>query len=487
MSKGEEICLDKNMMPTFKFKNMLEVTKTFSHPADDDLNDLAINMALPRERKNSKIPAGYTYLAQFVDHDISLDSASDRFPWQNGIVIDNIVNKRNPTFDLETIYGIDAAPNGKGVVRANLLEPDSPFLKLGDTGFDINTKIQKSLKNDLSRQPSGMAILVDKRNDENLLVAQTHVAFIKFHNAIASKLAGNDPIERFNEARLRTIRYYQHIILDDLLPQIVKDEVLNKVKAAPYTFYNPKNSNMSMPLEFSLAAFRMGHSMIRNRYNLNSIQGSTRLNALQTFTGRGGMLGKKVLPSDWVIDWNLFYDIDNSKSRNEFNFALKINTQISSALGKFGPLFNFERMFSIPALDLYRGRLFQLPPGQIIERAFTGKEPALQPDAIVDLLPERLKTILHDKTPLWFYILAEAEREAELNEEATTLGDIGSLIVAETIIALLLESEPSILKNPLTKEEKEFIGVKDDGKLGMPEMLKFIESENPGFLNPVAA
>jgi hypothetical protein len=475
------------MMPNYGFKKMLDVTKTFSHPVDDDLNDLAKNMALPRERENSKIPAGYTYLAQFVDHDISLDSASDKFPWQSGIALNSIFNKRNPTFDLETIYGIDAAPNGNTVVRADLLEPDSPFLKIGKTSFDIASKIQKTLENDLPRRPNRMAVLVDKRNDENLLVAQTHVAFIKFHNAIASKLEGSDPIERFEEARRLTIRYYQHIVVNDLLPQIVKDDVLNKVKAAPNTFYNPKNNNMFMPLEFSLAAFRMGHSMIRNKYNLNSVQGSTRLNSLQTFTGRGGMMGKNALPSDWVIDWNLFYDIDNSQQRDEFNFALKINTQISSALGNFGPSIGFNRMFSVPALDLYRGRLFELPPGQMIEQEFTGKEPALHSDLIAGLLPEGLKTVLHDKTPLWFYILAEAEREAELNEEATTLGSIGSLIVAETLIALILESEPSILKASLTKGEKEFIGVKDDGKLGMPEMLKFIESENPGFLNPVEA
>ncbi|HEV7642779.1 MAG TPA: hypothetical protein VGO50_02450 [Pyrinomonadaceae bacterium] len=175
-----------------------------SASSDRDLDLLSQFMC---EEKNivarpNLLPAGYTYLAQFIDHDIALDSDRDSFP---GGTIDpsTISNLRSPFFDLETIYGIDKPPQPGEVVRKDLLKTPS-LLKRDDTRIDT---ITDRFPNDLPRYPnSPVAAIVDNRNDAILPVAQTQVAFIKFHNAIAASLGGDDNTARFDKAREIAIR-----------------------------------------------------------------------------------------------------------------------------------------------------------------------------------------------------------------------------------------------------------------------------------------
>lgn len=454
-------------------------------PTDADFDRLATFMTQsPITKLSETIPAGYTYLAQFIDHDISLDSEARTPPWKP-IDLSTVFNKRNPTFDLETIYGVDAPPASSKVVRADLLKTKS-LLKLGWTVQTL--KVPKSFENDLPRIIPNSAIrrplaeIVDERNDENLLVAQTQVAFLRFHNAIANKLGGADSTPRFNEARRRTIRYYQHIIWEDLLPKIVKKEVLDAIKNGDFRFLRSEMNEVFVPAEFAIAAYRMGHSLIRNSYVLNKAEGLQHLSMLFAFTGRGNDLMRGHLPSEWIINWNWFYDIDGSKDKfeNEFNFAAKIETGMADALGKLRTL-GTARERNLAAFDLYRGRLFHLSSGQAFADALGVNR---VPDSdIAGLLPAQLQDVFSRTTPLWFYLLAEAEK----NEDGETSGEAGSHIVAETFFRLLQKTEFSILEAPLSAEEKSFADVANNGKFGMPQMLQFIENNEPGFLNPVEA
>jgi ribosomal protein L14 len=483
----------------FGYDKMLEVETEF-YPSDNKLDQLAEFMAI----EPKKIPAGYTYLGQFIDHDIALDSATvERIPPWDLIPSSSISNKRTPFFNLETIYGFEIPTNPKEPARDKLLKDGSQsFLKLGDTVPDT---IKDSFPNDLPRESnSPKAVIVDARNDENLAVAQTQVAFIKFHNAVVKDLIENhgrgDTKDTFEAAREIVIRHYQWIILKDFLPRIIKKSVLNDVLTEGNKFYFPTRKNVFMPLEFSVAAYRTGHSMIRNSYNWNHLfnddpgaapdepssvhLGTATLAELRTFTGSGGMEGKNQLPSDWLINWNLFYNIDNSigLKKQKFNFASEINTKIASLLGFLNPeLITFKREFSLPALDLYRTRAMSLPTGQAVAEIILGtKERILKPEQLVNLLPENLKYKFSKETPLWFYLLAEAEIE----EGGRRLGEVGSRIVAETFVALLKLSRPSILTEDFQPNPS--LGA-EGGEFGMPQMLKFIRDSNKGFdeLNPI--
>lgn len=472
----------KTLKFDYGYSEMLALRTPFE-PAGGDLDDLAEFMTTPQRR----IPAGFTYLSQFIDHDISLDSKTGEFPWGT-IIAATIYNERTPFFDLETIYGKDVPASQGNISRTNLLKTNS-LLKLDNTVADTVAGV---FENDLPRTPgTSAAQIVDKRNDENLAVAQMQVAFIKFHNAVAAYLGGGDTTARFTETREIVIRHYQWIVLNDFLPRFIKNCVLQDVLKNGNKFYLPKPDDIFMPLEFSVAAFRAGHSMVRDSYHWNRLfnnEGNNfraTLAELRTFTGTGGMMGKHNLPSDWLINWNLFFDIDDSinRQKNQFNFAEPINTKIAGSLGRLNSnVINFDRRFSLPALDLYRTRALSLPSGQLVaEKILEGtSHKPLQPEQISDLLPENLKSVFAEETPLWFYLLAEAE----IKENGQTLGEVGSRIVAETFIKLIELSSPSILQGnwQLGKELPT-----PTGKFGMAEMLKFIADRNQQFdeLNPI--
>lgn len=444
---------------------------------------------------NSKIPAGYTYLGQLIAHDISRDSLSDRnkpahHPWGE-IDASAIRNFRQPVFDLETLYALEEKSEVSDFTRQDLIDPENPAcLKLGETkgaGLSADEQIRKNFPNDLPRvEGSVKAKIFDSRNDENLLVAQTQVAFMKFHNAIVKHLEEKGENPTFERAREITIRHYQYIILTDYLPRIVKKTVLAEVEAKVRAgeagkFYNPTENDMYLPLEFTVAAFRLGHAMVRSEYNWNKVfsNGDANLEQMFNFTGGGRMGGtdRKALPTFWIVDWNLFYEI-NGNTGQKFNFAKKIGTKISAALNFLPAVFN-PKANSLATLDLYRSRALGLPTGQAVAREIAGEDKILKADDLKPLLPPALHDIFAEKTPLWFYLLAEAEIETG----GETLGEVGSRLVAETFLRLLKISPFSILETePATGDD--FLVNKT---FGMPEMLKFIASKEKEFdeINPL--
>lgn len=465
-------------------------------PPDQPLTDLAKFMTSRPDTSDAEIPAGYTYLSQFIAHDISLDSERKTPPWGT-INSSAAVNLRIPFLDLETIYGFERSANAEEPSRGDLLATRAR-LRLGETEGETTGGVTARFSNDLPRpEGSSKAVIVDQRNDENLAIAQTQVSFIKFHNAIVEHLGGADTLAVFEKARRLAIRHYQWIVLNDFLPRIVKKSVLDDVLKYPNKFYFLNPAKPHLPVEFAFAAFRLGHSMVRNSYQWNRIfnnEGSNpraTLDQLAAFTNRGDGLGKhKKLPSAWLIDWNRFYDIDNSSNslKDKFNFAKKIDTTVAPLLGFLPPRepgFNMKK--SLPAIDLYRNRAWELPTGQAIARKMREKIPVevLEPQKIELLLPENLKKVFSAETPLWFYILAEAEIEAAQNGESQkTLGDVGSRIIAETFVELIKLSPYSILIDEM-QTDKEFLGAK--AVFGMPELLKFIASKNNRYdeLNPI--
>ena len=142
-------------------------------------------------------------------------------------------------------------------------------------GKNINVDfggVTGNFRNDLPRSPEGFALIGDHRNDENLLVAQTHLAFLKFHNKVCDLIAGSPtpPADIFAEARQTVTWHYQWMVLHDFVERLTEPGIVARILNDGRKFYRFKKTPY-MPVEFSAAAYRLGHSMVRQIYSHNRV------------------------------------------------------------------------------------------------------------------------------------------------------------------------------------------------------------------------
>lgn len=384
-------------------------------PSADHLTTLGEALEDDGSGDSSKIPAIYTYFGQFTDHDITFDIT----PLSTNI--DNASSRRNfrdPTLALDSVYGAGPEAN--------------PYLYQRDNGKFVIGETSGGSPNDLPRLSNRLAVTGDPRNDENLLVAQVHLAFMKAHNRIYDSIdAGTGTTQStFELAHESLAWHYQWIVVNDFLAKVLDEEVLQQSVLYGPQYFDVENP--SMPIEFSVAAYRFGHTMVRENYDFNAKFENSTLFQLFSFTGGGG---NAPIPDSWIIDWPRF------TTPNEMNFARKLDPYIST------PLTAIPRLEpgNLAVRNLLRGRALGLPSGQDVAGLLgitpltdvqlrTGPESAAVSDAGFDV-----------RSPLWYYIL----KEAEMVGEGERLGPVGSTIVAETFVGLLLSDKNSYLtKNP---------------------------------------
>lgn len=420
---------------------------------EEGLRKLADSMMAPPDearKSESDVDAGYTYFGQFIDHDLTLDLSPVENPSSDA---QTIANFRMPFLDLDQVYG--GGPNL------------SPFLyervtKKEDRGCErfLIGKTTGGLAqyNDLPRNPEGMALTGDPRQDENLVLAQLHVAFLKLHNVVigdegmlTSSAHYRRPGESdFAAARRAVAWHYQWLVRNDYLSKILHPDVFKELPALEQAKLAAKTT-FQIPIEFSAAAFRFGHSMVRDEYMFNGTQdaahgGSVHLQDL--FDQTGATDGFLALPTDWVIDWHRFFGTGSSSNK-----AQKIDTEISNGLYYLG--IKTTRQFSVsstpanadaalPARTLLRGARMRLPTGQMVADALKVKR--LETNQI--LAGENVKLLMkydfHTNTPLWFYILKESEVN-NYQKPYDRLGRVGSWIIADTMIGALAADPRSYL------------------------------------------
>ena len=421
---------------------------------------------------NKKIPAGFTYLGQFVDHDITLDLTSFGEKEADPTAIENF---RTPALDLDSIYGL--GPDGSRQLYARNpgdfsgKTPGPKFL-LGNT--NPTDDAPDPFPNDLPRNPEGFALIGDHRNDENLLVAQTHLAMLKFHNKVCDQLiaAGKPAGTIFKEARQIVTWHYQWMVLHDLVERITEKGIVAKILEEGRRFYRFKKTPY-MPVEFSAAAYRLGHSMVRETYSHNRLQ-ETGFDLLFMFTGLSGAIGLPggfpLLPSNWIIDWRRFHEVAPNPEDVPLNPSRKIDPSISPQLydlpGGGG---------SLPFRNLKRGVLLGLPSGQTVANAMQIKNP-LTPDEIATGPDGAIakKHGLHQRTPLWYYILKEAEQRGN----GEKLGPVGATIVAEVFVGLVHGDHGSYLWLK-GKNWKPTLPSKNPGEFTMADLLRFVGDISP--------
>jgi hypothetical protein len=487
-------------------------------PDDQDLIDLAASMiendvdldedeTVPSD--NARVPAGFTYLGQFIDHDLTFDPTSKL---QRDNDPDGLRNFRTPRFDLDSLYG--RGPD------------DSPFQYEADgIRFLIDTR---GGEKDLPRNSIGVALIGDPRNDENLIVSQLHLAFLKYHNQVVAELARNPGGgSLFEDARTLVRWHYQWVVLHDFLERIVGQEVIDDIlKAEPYRvigrnagpsyrlkadlkFFDWKQQPF-MPVEFSGAAYRFGHSMVRRDYALNAATAAEGQEVVifdpahPNDPNANDLRGFRPRPPNRQIEWFRFFRFPGKEK--EVQPARAIDTLLVFPLGGL-PTSVARNPSSLPARNLLRGKALGLPSGQAVACAMGISErlivrsdntehrlqvgsgyklPNGKPDpSVPPVSPKKahLEQVFGQETPLWYYIL----KEAELIGKGETLGPVGGRIVAEVFIGILMGDSLSFLNvAPHWRPKAGQFGCPADGKFTMADLLRHVQEVTAGKLQRTA-
>jgi len=440
-------------------------------------DDTASTSALQEARENRSIPSGYTYFGQFITHDLTFDPASS-FQRQNDP--NALQNFRTPRFDLDSVYG--GGPDQQPYLYRSGADP-APHPRYGFDQRGITLLLGGDGGGDLPRNGEGRALIADPRNDEHLIISQLHVAFLNFHNRLVEQLHSERGLTGrplFEEAQRLARWHYQWVVLHDYLPRILGAGASGSaamlgdlLRIEPFAgggttgvtlrsglrFYSWRKSPY-IPVEFSAAAFRFGHSMVRPSYFINdAVRGARAGRKIPLFGADPDPLatlgGNRPLPRGWEVDWKYFFELEPGSPPQ---WAYKFSPSLAASLG------NLAGMPEAPSLalrDLLRGDSLGLPSGQSVARAM-----GMTPLSDADLgLSARGCPELADNAPLWFYIL----REAELLGGARALGPVGGRICGEVLVGLMLGDPASFLNiDPLWAPTLAVAG-----RFGMAELLAF--------------
>ncbi|SMD20857.1 peroxidase family protein [Lentzea albidocapillata] len=475
------------------------------------------------------VPAGFTYLGQFVDHDLTMDRTESQLG--QDVNLDELTQGRSPALDLDSVYGRGPRDKDDQVFYAQ----DGVKLKVGTTtpvpfpdegtnvpfeGFDLPRRGGTAGTAADRRLP----LIPDARNDENLVVAQTHLAFIRFHNRVVDELAltGLTGERLFRAAKELVVRHYQWMLRTDHLPRIIDPAIVDDVFTNGRRFFEVpgrcRDHSPTMPIEFSVASYRFGHSQVRGAYQWNRVfnsagpGGIATLFALFTFTGVSGNFDPSsgtpadlddvnrgpvfTLPSNWIADFRRLYDFTEAE-RDDLvppaesgggNVTKRIDTLLVDPLtqlpaGTFGgrgtQFREIER--NLAFRNLTRASMMELATGQQIAELF-GVEPLTAEQilvgnggAVVEGLSEEQKAQLVAATPLWFYILREAEVGNGL------MGPVGGRITAEVFHRAMEGSRISIVRSPYWRPT---LGP-DSSTFRMVDLLLFAFEGKADLLNPL--
>jgi hypothetical protein len=401
---------------------------------------------------DSTIPAGFTYVGQFVDHDITFDVSSSL----EAITDANTVhNMRTPALDLDSLYGRGPALDPYMYVFPTSGPPTAIKFQLGSNrnvgpggpagsngtpaGMQVQVDFDVPRIHDPLLNPAAAAhtaIIGDPRNDENLIVVQLHQTMMRFHNEVVDLLllaafAG----DIFVEARKIVTHHYQWAVVNDFLKRVCGIAAIN---ASMATVSAPINSPFRMPVEFSVAAYRFGHSMIRDRYWINfNFPAATMLQVFQFNRNPN-------LPvfSNWVVDFNAFFETGVPVPVN--NKARRIDSVLANQLESLPGLTGL--MAVLAKRNLRRGLALELPSGQGMA-GFFGVAPLTAAQLTQDLPPNEVallqanSAVLSKRTPLWYYVL----REAAVLGGGNQLGPVGARIVSDTFVRILKRDASSYL------------------------------------------
>jgi hypothetical protein len=368
------------------------------------------------DRDDALEAAGWPIFGQFVAHDIT----ADRSPVSHHANVDTIRNLRTPRVNLESVYG------GGPVGSPYLFDRDDTAKLLLGTG-----------NADVPRNSQGIALVGDPRNDVHLFMAQLHLALLKVHNLLVDRLRedGVGEADLFEEARRAAIWHYQWIVLHDFLPRVIGAPLVGELVEHGPRYFTPDGEPF-IPFEFADAAYRYGHSQIRHHYALGGEE-------VPLFPD---LVGFRPVPAERVVDWSRLFDLPD---RPRAQRAKKIDGRLPRSLIDLPIAITGEveeDLHSLAVRDLERGSGVGLPSGEAVARELG--VPPLDADELA--LPDEWS----GETPLWYYLL----KEAQARSDGDRLGPTGSRIVGEVLVGIIERDPESFLSvdpdwRPTLREE----------------------------------
>jgi hypothetical protein len=348
----------------------------------------------------SHVAAVWPFFGQFLAHDIT----ADRSPLVHRADPERVRNFRAPKANLEGMYGV-------GPIGAPFLyrKDDPAKLLLSPMGCDV------------PRNHEGIALIGDPRNDVQLFTNQLLVAFINLHNRLVDRLRDDAVGEAdvFEEARRSATWHYQHVILREFLPGLIGAELTASLLERGPELYR-FDADPYIPFEFADAAYRYGHAQIRDRYQVNAGFGP-----VPVFPD---LMGFGPVPPERTVDWTLQVDVEGFPPAQR---AKRIVSKLP------GPLIALPTQVtgsapgtdyaSLANRDLQRGQAVGLASGEAVARRL----------GVPALTPEQIGLGWDSETPLWFYVL----KEAEVLHAGDRLGPVGGRIVGEVLVGIV-DSDP---------------------------------------------
>jgi hypothetical protein len=457
--------------------------------AKDDLSDPILSITDLNLSKNNpnnpNMTAGVTFFGQFLDHDMTL---ALKAPINEPTDPRRTTNFRSAELDLDSLYGEgpDKSPE--------LYDTSSGDIKFKVEAIPGSEEVSRGgkVRFDLPRDGNNNAIIGDSRNDEHIILSQFHLAMLMFHNAVVDHLradptkANRSAKQIFTEAQREVRWHYQWIIVNEFLPLTIGQDLVNEIMRQGPRFYNlsdrsrdkefrSRRQDPLIPVEFAVAAYRFGHSQVRPSYRMNfgAAPGKEFFAFIFDDTAEpnnpdpNDMRGGKRAPRRFV-DWQTFFKLDDVNFRPNKLIDSKLSTPLFLLPGqkKPAPGLPADGPQSLASRNLMRHVNFGIPSGQAIARVM----------GVQVLTPEQLSEMpvgLEKNTPLWFYIL----KEAEVLEKGLRLGPVGGRIVGEVFLGLLKDDKDSYLS--VNKGWKPTLPSATPGDFEITDLLRFAGVVHP--------